>query len=158
MSEDEASPDPGARIAELEDQWKRALADLDNFRKRAAKDSERLRAAERARTSEAWLPVLDNLERALEHADADPGTVIDGVRSVLDQATEVITRLGFPRTDDEGEPFDPSRHEAVGTDPASEAPDGTVVRVVRPGYGEGASQLRPAQVVVAKGQADGAAP
>src|SRR6476661_5591778 len=149
------APDPGARIAELEDQWKRALADLDNFRKRAAKDADRLRAAERARTSAAWLPVLDNLERALEHADADPATVIDGVRSVLDQANEVITRLGYPRTADEGEMFDPSRHEAVSADPASEAPDGTVVRVVRPGYGEGASQLRPAQVVVAKGRDDG---
>jgi molecular chaperone GrpE len=156
MSEDQTSPDPGARIAELEDQWKRALADLDNFRKRAAKDTERLRAAERARASAVWLPVLDNLERALAHADADPSTVIDGVRSVLDQATEVITRLGFPRMDDEGEAFDPSRHEAVSTDAASDAPEGTVVHVVRPGYGEGESQLRPAQVVVAKGHDNGA--
>ncbi len=152
------SPDPDVRIAELEDQWKRALADLDNFRKRAAKDADRLRAAERARTSAAWLPVVDNLERALEHADADPATVIDGVRSVLDQAVAVITALGYPRVAGEGEAFDPSRHEAVSTDAVSDAPDGTVVRVVRPGYGEGESQLRAAQVVVAKGHDNGAAP
>ncbi len=156
MSED--APDPDVRIKELEDQWKRALADLDNFRKRTARDATRMRADERARTSAEWLPVLDNLERALEHADADPSTVVDGVRSVLDQANEVIARLGYPRREDEGAPFDPGLHEAVGVDAAGDAPDGTVVRVVRPGYGEGDTQLRAAQVVVAKGSDDGAGP
>jgi molecular chaperone GrpE len=150
--------DPGAKIAELEDRWRRALADLDNFRKRAARDAERLRAGERARTSAEWLPVLDNLERALEHADADPGVVMQGVRSVLDQAMDVINRLGFPRREDEGQPFDPTRHEAVSTDATSDAPDGTIVQVVRPGYGDGETQLRPAQVVVAKGRGNGAVP
>lgn len=154
----EEAPDPVERIAELEDHWKRALADLDNFRKRTAREGERTRADERARTTAEWLPVVDNLERALEHAEADPATVVDGVRSVLDQAIEVITRLGFPRTDDEGRPFDPGRHEAVSVDFASDAADGTVVRVVRPGYGEGDAQLRAAQVVVAKGRDDGPGP
>ncbi|MCW2947605.1 MAG: GrpE protein [Actinoallomurus sp.] len=150
--------DPAAKIAELEDRWRRALADLDNFRKRAARDAERQRAGERARTSAEWLPVLDNLERALEHAEADPRVVIQGVRSVLDQAMEVINRLGFPRREDEGQLFDPTRHEAVSTDAASDAPDGTIVQVVRPGYGDGETQLRPAQVVVAKGRGNGPVP
>jgi molecular chaperone GrpE len=147
-----------ARIAELEDKWRRALADLDNYRKRTAHALDRERTGERARTSAEWLPVLDNLERALEHAEAEPGAVIEGVRSVLAQARDVITRLGFPRRDDLGEPFDPARHEAVSTVADSDAPDGTVVHVVRPGYGNGETQLRPAQVVVAKGRGDGPAP
>lgn len=147
-----------ARIAELEDRWRRALADLDNHRKRTAGALERERAAERARTSAAWLPVLDDLERALEHAEAEPDAVIQGVRVVLDHARQVIERLGYPRRDDEGEPFDPFRHEAVSTVPAGQVPEGTVVAVLRPGYGEGAAQLRPAQVVVAKGHDDGAGP
>jgi molecular chaperone GrpE len=153
-----AEEDPAARIADLEDRWRRALADLDNFRKRAARDAERQRVGERARTSAEWLPVLDNLERALEHADADPRVVMQGVRSVLDQAMDVINRLGFPRREDEGQPFDPTRHEAVSTDATSDAPDGTIVQVVRPGYGDGETQLRPAQVVVAKGRGNGAVP
>ncbi|GAB2856304.1 hypothetical protein GCM10027176_68300 [Actinoallomurus bryophytorum] len=147
-----------ARIAELEDRWRRALADLDNHRKRTARALDRERTGERARTSAEWLPVLDNLERALEHAGSESGAVIQGVRSVLEQARDVITRLGFPRRNDEGEPFDPARHEAVSTVAGSGAPDGTVVQVVRPGYGDGETQLRPAQVVVAKGRGDGPAP
>jgi molecular chaperone GrpE len=147
-----------ARIAELEDKWRRAVADLDNQRKRAARALDRERIGERARTSAEWLPVLDNLERALEHAGSEPGAVIQGVRSVLEQARGVITRLGFPRRDDLGEPFDPARHEAVSTVVGSGAPDGTVVHVVRPGYGNGETQLRPAQVVVAKERGDGPAP
>jgi molecular chaperone GrpE len=150
--------DTATRISELEDRWRRALADLDNYRKRTVGAVERERAGERARTSAEWLPVLDNLERALEHAEAEPGAVIQGVRAVLEQARDVISRLGFPRREDEGEPFDPARHEAVATTPASGAPEGTIVRVLRPGYGEGDSQLRPAQVVVAKGQGDGPGP
>jgi molecular chaperone GrpE len=146
--------DPAARISELEDKWRRALADLDNYRKRAVRALEQERSGERARTAAEWLPVLDNLERALEHTDADPGAVIQGVRSVLEQARDVICRLGFPRREDEGEPFDPTRHEAVGTVADSGAPDGTIVRVLRPGYGEGPTQLRPAQVLVAKGSGD----
>lgn len=146
---------PEAKIAELEDRWRRALADLDNHRKRTLRALDRERADERARTSAVWLPVLDDLERALEHADAEPGQVIQGVRAVLDHARQVIEHLGYPRRDDEGESFDPARHEAVGVVAGSGVPDGTVVHVVRPGYGEGPDQLRPAQVVVAKEEAAG---
>jgi molecular chaperone GrpE len=150
--------DTAQRISELEDRWRRALADLDNYRKRTVRALEQERSGERARTAAEWLPVLDNLERALEHADAEPGAVIQGVRSVLDQARDVISRLGFPRRDDMGQSFDPARHEAVSTMADSSAPDGTVVAVVRPGYGEGPTQLRPAQVVVAQGRGDGPVP
>jgi molecular chaperone GrpE len=144
MSPDEAPPD--AKIAELEDRWKRALADLDNYRKRAARE----RAAERARTAAAWLPVLDNLERAVEHADSEPGAVLDGVRAVRDQALDLLAQLGFPRQEDEGLRFDPVRHEAVASRPDPGAEADVVAEVVRPAYGEGDHQLRPAQVVVAR--------
>ncbi|WP_329237122.1 nucleotide exchange factor GrpE [Actinoallomurus sp. NBC_01490] len=154
---DEAGEDIAAKVAELEDRWRRALADLDNYRKRTVRALDEERDAERARTAAQWLPVLDNLERALEHADAEPGAVIQGVRAVLDQARDVIARLGYPRQDDVGVPFDPFRHEAVSTLAGTDAPEGTVVGVALPGYGEGPRQLRPAQVVVAKGRSDGPA-
>jgi molecular chaperone GrpE len=86
---------------------------------------------------------------ALEHADADPAAVIEGVRAVRDQAIEALGRLGFLRLDEVGVPFDPSRHEAVAAQPEAKAAPGTVMRVVRPGYGNGDHQLRPAAVVVA---------
>ncbi|MEU8382402.1 nucleotide exchange factor GrpE [Streptosporangium sp. NPDC048865] len=138
-------------VAELQDRRMRALADLDNLRKRAARDAERTRWEERARAAGEWLPVLDNLDRALEHAETDPGSIVDGMRAIRDQAQEVLSRLGYPRRDDTGTVFDPARHEAVGVLSQEGVPDGTVLRVVLPGYGDGERQLRPALVVVAKG-------
>ena len=138
------------RLAEAEDQKLRALADLDNLRKRCTAQVERAEADARTRVARQWLPVVDNLERALEHATADPRTIIDGIRAVRQQALGVLASLGFPRRDDTGATFDPARHEAIATTHDPRVPPGTVVQVVRPGYGAPDHQLRPAQVVVAK--------
>ena len=139
-----------ARLAEAEDQKLRALADLDNLRKRGAAQVERAEADARTQVARQWLPVVDNLERALEHAAADPRTIVEGIQAVRQQALGVLAGLGFPRRDDTGATFDPARHEAVAATYDPRVPPGTVVQVVRPGYGEPDRQLRPAQVVVAK--------
>jgi molecular chaperone GrpE len=139
-----------ARLAEAKDQKLRAAADLDNFRKRCAAQVERAEADARAQVARQWLPVVDNLERALEHAAADPRTIVEGIQAVRQQALGVLASLGFPLRDDTGARFDPARHEAVATANDPRVPPGTIVQVVRPGYGEPDRQLRPAQVVVAK--------
>jgi molecular chaperone GrpE len=146
--EDQLEPD--ARVKELEDRWLRALAEVENLRKRYERELRREREAERARAVAALLPIVDDIERALAHADADPASVIQGVRAVRDKAVDVLSRLGYPRDDQTGVPFDPSRHEVVavvddpGTDP------GTVLEVLRPGYGDAQRQLRPASVAVSR--------
>jgi molecular chaperone GrpE len=140
-----------AQLAEMEDRWRRALADFDNLRKRVARESLQQRDDERARVAARWLPVLDNLELALQHAGADPAAIVAGVQAVRDQALAVLADLGYPRRADENEPFDPSRHEAVAVLPDTNYPPGTIVHVIRPGYGTDERQLRPASVVVAKG-------
>ena len=96
--------------------------------------------------------MLDNLERALTHADADPDTIVAGVRAIRDEAVRVLAGLGYRRNDEVGVPFDPSRHEVVRVVDDPVATPGTVVDVVRPGYGdaESGSQLRPAAVAVAR--------
>jgi molecular chaperone GrpE len=137
-----------ATIIDLEDQLRRALADLDNVRKRTAREGERTRADERTRVAASFLPIVDHLELALAHAAGDARAVIEGVEAVRDQAVETLNRLGFTRHDDVGERFDPARHEAVARAVSDEVPPGTVVDVVRPGYGDGDRQLRPAAVVV----------
>ena len=144
-----------AQAQEMEDRWRRALADLDNYRKRVARDLESQRQQERTRVAAEWLPVLDNLELALEHASADPNAIVEGVRAVRDQAVQVLSRLGFPRRDDVGRRFDPAVHEAVATTVDPSAPPGTVVHVVRPGYGADDRLLRPAAVVVAANTGSG---
>jgi molecular chaperone GrpE len=142
--------DQAARIAELEDARLRALADLDNMRKRCTAQIRRAGEEAGAAVARQWLPVIDSLDLALAHATADPAAIVDGVEAVREQAIGVLARLGFPRRDDRGARFDPARHEAVATrpDPGTEAD--MVAEVVRPGYGEGDHQLRPAQVVVAR--------
>jgi molecular chaperone GrpE len=137
-------------VARAQDQRLRALADVENVRKRCASQVGRAQAETTARVAALWLPVVDNLELALAHSAAEPGAIADGIRAVLQQALGVLAGLGFARREDVGEPFDPARHEAVATRPDAAAPDGTVLDVTRPGYGEGDHQLRPAQVVVAR--------
>jgi molecular chaperone GrpE len=136
------------QLAEMEDRWRRAVAEIDNQRKRMARDLEQRRTDERTRSAAQWLPVLDNLDLALGHAEADPAAIIAGVRAVRDQALAVLSGLGFPRReDDTGATFDPALHEAVAAVPDQDR-EGRVLQVVRPGYGQGDNQLRPASVVV----------
>jgi molecular chaperone GrpE len=148
----EGSAMAGPDAAELEDRWRRAVADLDNLRKRYARELGRERAAERELVTAAFLPVLDNIDRALEHADADPRSIVEGVRALREQALAVVSGLGYGREDEVSVPFDPSRHEVVGVvdaDSSGTAP-GSVAAVLRPGYGAPGRQLRPAAVTVAQ--------
>ena len=140
------------RVREAEDLRLRALADLDNLRKRCAAQVGQAAAAARASVAAEWLPVVDNLDRALDHSQADPDAIVEGVRSVRDQALAVLASLGYPRRDDVGASFDPARHDAVAVQHDPDVAAGTVIDVVRPGYGDGEHQLRPAQVVVAKAE------
>jgi molecular chaperone GrpE len=145
----ESAVEAAARATELEERWRRTLADLDNMRKRYAREIEAERAAERSRVVGAWLPVVDNLERALAHTDDRVDALVAGVRAVRDQAVALLAELGYPRDDETGVRFDPVRHEAVLVAPIPDAEPGTVMDVLRPGYGRGPLQLRPAAVVVA---------
>ena len=135
-----------------EDRWRRAAADLDNLRKRYAREVARERENERERVTSAFLPVLDAIDRALEHAAADPASIVEGIRSVREQALAVVSGLGYGREDEPGVPFDPARHEVVGVVDADGAgtPPGSVASVLRPGYGAPGRQLRPAAVTVAQ--------
>ncbi len=141
-----------AKVAELEDRWKRALAETENLRKRLAKDLATAQEAERRRVTAAWLPIVDNLELALAHAD-EANPIVTGIKAVRDQALDLLAALGYPRDDETGIGFDPVRHEAVSVMPGAGDP-GKVVSVVRPGYGKAEHQLRPAAVVVAGEQQD----
>jgi molecular chaperone GrpE len=147
-----AAPAQQADAAEWESRWRRAAADLDNLRKRYARDLAREREQERATVASAFLPVVDTIERALEHADADPRSIVEGVRTMREQALGVLAGLGFGREDETGVPFDPARHEVVGMvdSDVTGQPPGSVVAVVRPGYGAPGRQLRPAAVTVAR--------
>ncbi|MGN2638252.1 nucleotide exchange factor GrpE [Nocardia takedensis] len=160
-SADRATPDtpdpdtvqePDVRIAQWEDRWRRTAADLDNLRKRYARDLDRERMAERAKVARAWLPTLDNLELALAHTNSETDPLVAGVRAIRDQAVQVLEQLGYPRHSEVGVPFSPEKHEVTGVVDRPDLPPGTVVEVLRPGYGENGGQLRPAAVIVTRAE------
>ena len=129
---------------------RRALADLDNLRKRYARELRPERAAERARVAAAFLPVLDNLDLALAHAGGDPDAIVDGraggARPGRGRARRA--RLPAPGRDRCAVRPAPPRGRRGGRRGRRE-PAGTVPQVLRPGYGDGDRQLRPAAVAVA---------
>lgn len=147
-AEQENPEAPELSFDEVTDRWRRALADLDNLRKRHAAELARAREEERARVAASFLPVLDNLELALTHAGTNPAGIVQGVRAIRDQAVQLLAALGYPRDDEVGVPFDPRRHEVVAVDTSADAEPNTVTRVVRAGYGADGRELRPASVTV----------
>jgi molecular chaperone GrpE len=137
-----------ARLARAEDLRKRALADLDNYRKRSSRELERRAAEVKESMLMDWLEAVDSVERAIQ-MEPD-GACRDGLQAVMGQMDVVLQRQGAQRIGTPGEPFDPERHEAIAVRTSTEAPDQTVLEVQRPGFALGARVVRPAQVVVAR--------
>jgi molecular chaperone GrpE len=137
-----------AELAQIEDRYKRALADLDNYRKRSARELDRRVQEAKDSVLHDWLDVVDSVERAVQ-MEVD-GPCREGLGAVLAQMDQVLQRHGVQRTGSPGDRFDPERHEAVATRSARELPDQTVVEVRRSGFARGERVIRPAQVVVAR--------
>jgi len=135
----------------LKDQLIRTRADFDNFRKRTARDDARLRKMAAEGVVRDLLPVLDNLERALEHATDDSGGLASGVEMVRKQFSEVLTRHGLSTIASAGHAFDPNVHEAVACVPSPDVPPNHVIQEFQKGYRLGEQVLRPAKVVVSAG-------
>jgi molecular chaperone GrpE len=131
------------RNQELEDRYKRALADLDNYRKRVARDVERRLVEGSDAVVRDWLELVDSVDRAASGDSETFGPLQHQIGAILER--EGIVRVGA-----EGERFDPERHEAIGVRETGEVPDRTVVDVARSGFARGERVLRPAQVVVAR--------
>lgn len=136
------------QLARLEDRYKRARADLDNYRKRTAREIERQVAEAKQSTLRDWLDVVDSVERAIRIESEGPCS--DGLRAVLEQMEAVLARQGAQRIGAAGDDFDPERHEAIAVQPSAEVPDRTILAVERSGFALGDRVIRPAQVVVAR--------
>jgi molecular chaperone GrpE len=146
----------GSRVSELESERdkylelaQRTQADFENYRKRAAKEAAAAGSRAKAGLVRELLPVLDNLERALDHAD-EGESLLEGVRLVHSDLVGVLQRSGVQSFDPSGEPFDPTLHEALSTRPQDGQHPGTVVEVVEKGYRLNDTILRPARVVVSQ--------
>ncbi len=159
-----AAPDPleaaKAENAKLRDQLLRTAADFDNYRKRSRRDVEDAHKKGSEELLKALLPVFDNLERAVMHAEqtADAKAIAEGVKMVLKQFTDALAKVSIKRVGGVGQPFDPLVHEAIQQIETNEHPAGTVVAEVQPGYAFGDRLIRAAMVVVARGPAKASEP
>jgi molecular chaperone GrpE len=131
----------------------RAAADLDNYRKRMAR--ERDDAVKYANTTflEKLIPILDNFELGLQAAKSGTGSssILDGMAMVQRQLQDFLASSGVEAFDAEGKPFDPNLHEAIAQEENAEVPEGQVIRQLRKGYRLRDRLIRPANVVVSKG-------
>ncbi len=126
-----------------------AVADFDNYRKRTQRDIESMVASRRRMLLERFLPVFDNLERAVE-SNAGGDTLRGGVEQTLRGFEAVLAGEGVKAIEVKGAPFDPRVAEAVGTMASNGTAEDTVVEVAQKGYMLGDELLRPAKVIVAK--------
>jgi molecular chaperone GrpE len=163
----DAASDLATRVAELEaelarrtDERLRAEADLQNARRRAAREIDEAERRGEARALGAFVTLIDDLERARAAAppsEAD-ATLTQGLDLVITRALEELARLGVTPIDPHGEPFDPHAHDALLSGESTEHPAGSVSQVIARGYRHGDRLLRPARVMVSTGLGSEAEP
>ena len=137
------------------DRYTRAVADLENFRKRTIREKDELRQFAASSLMEDVIPVLDNLSLGLAAArqQNDVSAIVTGVTSVLEQFKNTLARHGLKEINPTGQRFDPHFHECIAHQPSPEIPEENVMQVVRLGYSLNARLLRPASVIVSSGPA-----
>jgi molecular chaperone GrpE len=139
-----------AQRDEYLDLLQRVKADFENYRKRAARDQERLVAHAHERIVRELIPVLDDLERALDAAERhEEAQLVEGVQLVEKSLRKALEKEGLSEIETDG-PFDPHVHDAVLAQPRDGAEPGSVVEVLQRGYRLGDRVVRPARVIVAE--------
>ncbi len=151
---DEPGPDAEERAEpnEWKDRYARLLADFENHKKHAERERARLAGLGKESVLDDVFPLVEYMEMAIK-ATKDAGEqsgVLEGIELVYKQLLALLEKHGVERVPALGENFDPTLHEAVAVVPAHDAPEGTVVEELRPGFVRNEKLLRPASVIVAK--------
>ena len=136
--------------ASLQEQMLRVRAEAENFRKRMRREKDDFARFAREGFVRDLLPVKDNLERALTHAEDDSSTIVDGVKLTLEQFDSIFKTMGVECIECLGSPFDPAFHEAMTQIESAEHEPNTVIDELQRGYQLHGRLLRPAMVTVAK--------
>ena len=137
-----------ARVAELEDQLLRKIAEFDNYRRRTTKEKEEIGLTARIKCVSELLPILDNFERALKIGCSDEN-FFKGVKMIFDTMTAAFTKMGVEEIEAEGKPFDPELHYAVSRVENPDLGANVVSAVMQKGYRMNGKIIRHAMVAVA---------
>jgi molecular chaperone GrpE len=150
MSDERVEQEEQREEQEVDDRLLRLAADFENYKKRAARERQEYVAFANERLLKELLPVLDDLERALDAAERhEEGQLEDGVRLVYRSLASLLERHGVQQIPTDGK-FDPHVHEALLAQPSENAETGAVIDVVQKGYKIGDRVVRPARVIVAE--------
>lgn len=141
--------DAESKIVEYKDGWARTQADFQNFRKRVDRDNDSFRASTKGDIIKKVLPVLDDLERAMQNRPADDAWA-SGIELVVRKFQNILEMEGVKKIEAKGLAFDPNFHEAISHEPSEEVESGCVIDVVQNGYVIGERVVRPALVRVAQ--------
>lgn len=150
-----AEPTLEEQLAEMKENYLRALAELENYRKRMAREMNDTRENTRNRTLVDVLGIYDLLQMAVDAARnaKDVAALRQGVEMTFGELKRTFSSLGVEPVESEGELFDPARHQAMTTEASEEVPEGHVLRQWKPGFQRAGKLLRPAVVVVSSGPA-----
>jgi molecular chaperone GrpE len=138
-----------AKASEYKDKWIRSEAEFQNYRKRIERDHESTRISMKSEIVKKVLPVLDDLERALQNRPSDD-LWAGGIELIVRKFQGVLESEGIRKIEAEGAEFDPNFHEAISNEPSEEVESGHVIAVVQNGYMLGERVIRPALVRVAQ--------
>jgi molecular chaperone GrpE len=138
-----------AQASEFKDSWMRSQAEFQNYRKRVERDNETMKSTMKGDIVRKILPVLDDLERALQNRPADDAWA-SGIELVTRKFQNILELEGVKRIEAEGAEFDPNFHEAISHEPADGVESGHVIEVIQNGYVIGERVIRPALVRVAQ--------
>lgn len=141
--------DAESKVVEYKDGWARTQAEFQNFRKRVDRDNESFRASTKGDIIKKVLPVLDDLERALQNRPADDAWA-SGIELVARKFQNILEMEGVKKIEAKGAAFDPNFHEAISHESSEEVESGCVIDVVQNGYVIGERVVRPALVRVAQ--------
>lgn len=139
-----------AKSHEYRDWWMRSQAEFQNYKKRIERDNAALYASLKGEIIKKVLPVLDDLERALQNKPSDSGAWISGIELIQKKLVAMLEAEGVQKIEAQGALFDPNFHEAISHEPADGVESGHVIEVVQNGYMLGGRVLRPALVRVAQ--------
>ena len=139
-----------AKVAEHLDGWQRAQADFINYKSRVQRDQELMKAVMKGDIVKKFLPVLDDLDRALQNRPSDSGSWTSGIELIQKKLQSILESEGVTRIEAEGQAFDPNFHEAISHEPSEAVESGHVIAVVQNGYMLGERVIRPALVRVAQ--------
>ena len=137
------------KLKETVDGWQRSMADFQNYKRRVERDNEMVKSSMKGDLIKKVLPVLDDLERALQNRPKDDAWA-GGIELVVRKFQNILDAEGVKRIDAKGAAFDPAFHEAISHEPSDEVESGHVINVVQNGYILGERVIRPALVRVAQ--------